>query len=87
MKALSPDDLKEEFKSHLDGGKHLLTPERSIEIQLNLGSDILLVLDELVSPLHSRSYVAQSLERTHHWELRSLKYYKSSVKKTVKTGE
>lgn len=70
-----------EFKSHLDGGKHLLTPEKSIEIQLNLGADIILVLDELVSPLHSKSYVAQSLERTHRWELRSLKYYKTSVKK------
>jgi queuine tRNA-ribosyltransferase/7-cyano-7-deazaguanine tRNA-ribosyltransferase len=70
-----------EFKSHLDGGKHLLTPERSIEVQLNLGTDIALVLDELISPLHEKSYVAQSLERTHRWELRSLKYYRTAVKK------
>lgn len=70
-----------EFKSHLDGEVHMLTPERSIEIQLNLGSDIILVLDELVSPLHEKSYVAQSLERTHRWEMRSLKYYKTIVKK------
>lgn len=70
-----------EFKSHLDGAVHMLSPERSIEIQLNLGSDILLVLDELVSPLHGKSYVAQSLERTHRWELRSSQYYKTSVKK------
>lgn len=70
-----------EFKSHLDGAVHMLTPERSIEIQLNIGADIILVLDELISPLHSKSYVAQSLERTHRWELRSLKYYKSAVKK------
>lgn len=70
-----------EFKSHLNGEVHMLTPERSIEIQLNLGSDIILVLDELVSPLHEKSYVAQSLERTHRWELRSLKYYRTSVEK------
>ena len=70
-----------EFKSHLDGEVHKLTPERSIEIQLNLGADIILVLDELISPLHSKSYVAQSLERTHRWELRSLQYYETSVKK------
>ncbi len=70
-----------QFKSHLDGAVHMLTPERSIEIQLNLGVDIVLVLDELISPLHSKSYVAQSLERTHRWELRSLKYYKTRVKK------
>lgn len=70
-----------EFKSHLDGAVHMLTPEKSIEIQLNLGSDIILVLDELVSPLHGESYVAQSLQRTHRWELRSLKYYSNNVKK------
>ena len=70
-----------EFKSHLNGEVHMLTPERSIEIQMNLGSDIVLVLDELISPLHEKSYVAQSLERTHRWETRSLKYYKTSVKK------
>lgn len=70
-----------EFKSHLDGAVHMLTPERSIEIQLNLETDIILVLDELVSPLHSKSYVAQSLERTHRWEQRSLKYYQNFVKK------
>lgn len=70
-----------EFKSHLDGAVHMLTPERSIEIQLNLGSDIILVLDELVSPLHEKSYVAQSLERTHRWEQRSLEYYRNYVKK------
>lgn len=70
-----------EFKSHLNGEVHMLTPERSIQIQLNLGSDIVLVLDELISPLHSESYVAQSLERTHRWELRSLEYYRKSVKK------
>lgn len=70
-----------EFKSHLNGEVHMLTPERSIEIQLNLGSDIVLVLDELISPLHSKSYVAQSLERTHRWEQRSLKYYRTAMKK------
>lgn len=70
-----------EFKSHLNGEVHMLTPERSIEIQLNLGSDIVLVLDELISPLHSKPYVAQSLERTHRWELRSLEYYRTNVKK------
>ncbi len=76
-----------EFTSHLDGGKHLLTPEKSIEVQLDLGSDILLVLDELLSPLSSPSYVAQSLERTHRWELRSKAYFdKHREKKREKRG-
>lgn len=69
------------FKSHLDGSKHLLTPERSIEVQLDLGSDIVLVLDELLSPLHPPIYVKESLERTHRWEKRSQDYFKKHLKK------
>ncbi|MCL5784488.1 MAG: tRNA-guanine transglycosylase [Patescibacteria group bacterium] len=68
-----------EFVSHLDGSKHLLTPEKSIEVQLDLGSDICLVLDELLSPLHTPKYVKQSLERTHRWELRSKEYFEKHV--------
>ncbi|KKQ10259.1 hypothetical protein A2858_04190 [Candidatus Daviesbacteria bacterium RIFCSPHIGHO2_01_FULL_36_37] len=76
-----------EFTSHLDGGKHLLTPEKSVEVQLDLGSDIILVLDELLSPLSSPSYVAQSLERTHRWEQRSKAYFeKHCEKKREKRG-
>src|SRR5260221_3511310 len=69
-----------EFRSHLDGGKHLLTPEKSMEVQLDLGSDIVLTLDELLSPMHSPRYVAQSIKRTHDWSLRSFKYYKKHLK-------
>lgn len=72
-----------EFKSHLDGSKHLLTPEKSIEVQLDLGSDIVLVLDELLSPLHDRTYVGQSLQRTHRWAERSWKYFKKNLKKSL----
>ncbi len=69
------------FVSHLDGSKHLLTPELSIEVQLDLGSDICLTLDELLSPTHSMEYVKDSLERTHRWELRSLEYFKKHAGK------
>ncbi|KKR80675.1 MAG: Queuine tRNA-ribosyltransferase [Candidatus Daviesbacteria bacterium GW2011_GWA1_41_61] len=72
-----------QFVSHLDGSKHLLTPEKSMEIQLDLGSDICLVLDELLSPLHSVEYVRQSLERTHRWELRSKEYFQKHVGKSL----
>lgn len=64
-----------EFVSHLDGSKHLLTPEKSLEVQLDLGADICLVLDELLSPLHDPGYVKNSLERTHRWEQRSREYF------------
>jgi tRNA-guanine transglycosylase len=67
------------FKSHLDGSPHLLTPEGSVGIQLEIGSDIVLVLDELLSPLHSPAYVKESLARTHDWEIRSKKYFKQNL--------
>ncbi len=75
-----------EFKSHLDGSKHLLTPQKSIEVQLDLGSDVVLVLDELLSPLHSPLYVSRSLERTHRWELESQEYFKKNLKSGVNPG-
>lgn len=71
------------FVSHLDGSKHLLTPELSAEIQLDLGSDICLVLDELLSPLHDPEYVKTSLERTHRWELRSKEYFNKYLSKST----
>lgn len=74
------------FTSHLDGTKHLLTPEKSIEVQLSLGSDICLVLDELLSPLHIPSYVEKSLVRTRRWELRSKEYFEKHVKKSINPG-
>lgn len=74
------------FKSHLDGSDHLLTPEKSIEVQLDLGSDIILTLDELVSPLSPISYIKESLERTHNWEIRSKEYFKKNLKKSTNLG-
>lgn len=65
------------FKSHLDGSQQFLSPERSVGIQLEIGSDIVLVLDELLSPLHSPAYVKESLARTHDWEIRSKKYFEN----------
>ena len=69
------------FKSHIDGKSLFLTPEKAIEIQHDLGSDIILVLDECTSPLASYEYTRDSIERSHKWELRSLKKHKSLKKK------
>lgn len=60
------------FRSHLDGSRHLLTPESSIRIQEELGADMILAFDECTSPLSDREYTAQALERTHRWALRCL---------------
>lgn len=61
-----------EFRSHLDGAKHFFTPEKSIQIQHNLGADIIFAFDECTSPLHNKQYTKESLERTHRWAVRSL---------------
>ena len=60
------------FQSHWDGSSHFLTPERVLEIQRILGSDIAMVLDECVPYPSSYDSVKISTERTSHWAKRSL---------------
>ena len=66
------DDDGVVFSSHIDGSKHRFTPEVSMGIQHQLGSDIMFAFDELTSLLHPRSYQEESLERTHAWAARCL---------------
>jgi tRNA-guanine transglycosylase len=61
------DEQGVEFKSHLDGSKHYLTPQKSIQIQEALGADIILAFDECTSPLASYQYTKRAMERTHRW--------------------
>jgi queuine tRNA-ribosyltransferase len=71
------DDDGVTFRSHLDGSEHRFTPERSMEIQHQLGADILMAFDECTSPLHDYEYHKTSLERTHAWAARSLARHKA----------
>ena len=66
------------FRSHIDGRHVTLTPERSIEIQRQLGADIILTFDEC-TPFHvDRAYTAKSLALTHRWTDRSIARYAES---------
>ena len=56
-----------EFRSHIDGSKHMLSPEKSIEVQTALGSDIMMAFDECAPYPADRGYVKNSLERTTRW--------------------
>ncbi len=68
------------FKSYLDGSFKLLSPEKSIEIQRNLGADLILVFDEC-TPFHvDKSYTESSMRRSHRWARRSLNFFNSNVK-------
>ena len=64
------------FRNHLDGSKHFLTPEKVVSIQKNLGSDIMMVLDECLSPESSYDKTAASSDLTINWAKRSLKAHK-----------
>jgi queuine tRNA-ribosyltransferase len=60
-----------EFRSHLDGSRHLFTPEKVLEIQLALNADIMMTLDECVPYGADHAYTKASLERTARWAARS----------------
>ncbi len=62
--------LKEEgayFRSHIDGSKHLFTPEKVVDIQRSIGSDIMMALDECPPGTSDRAYATKSLALTHRW--------------------
>ncbi len=60
------------FRSYVDRREHLLSPERSIEVQTAIGADIMMVLDECVDRRSDASVTRAAMERTHRWALRSL---------------
>ncbi|HEY5723999.1 MAG TPA: tRNA guanosine(34) transglycosylase Tgt [Allosphingosinicella sp.] len=65
------------FKSHLDGSAHMLTPERSIEVQRLLGADIVMAFDECTPFPATREEASASMERSMRWALRSRQAFDS----------
>lgn len=65
-----------EFRSHIDGSKHFFTPEKSISIQNDIHSDIMMSFDECVDARADYDYVKKSMERTIRWAKRGLDYHK-----------
>jgi queuine tRNA-ribosyltransferase len=63
------------FKSHLDGSRHMISPERSMEIQRLLGSDIVMAFDQLVPTTAARDEQAAAMERSMRWATRSRKAF------------
>ena len=64
-----------QFYSHIDGSKHLFTPESVVQIQRKIGSDICMVLDECLKYPCEYSYASQSLNLTHNWLERSIEEF------------
>ena len=68
------------FKSYLDGSIKLLSPEKSIEVQRDIGADLILVFDEC-TPFHvDKAYTDSSMKRSHRWATRSLNRFNASIK-------
>ena len=72
-----------EFRSHIDGSKHMLSPEKSMEIQNALGSDIIMAFDECAPYPADRQYVKDSLERTTRWLRRCKEYHQNTDRQSL----
>ena len=63
------------FRSHIDGSKHIFTPENVVDIQRAIGSDIMMALDECAPGTSDYKYARKSLDLTHRWLERGWKHY------------
>ena len=68
-----------EFRSHLDGSKHHLTPERAIDLQLGFGSDVIMPLDDVVGFDSDAPIQDVAMERTHRWLNRAIEHFGERV--------
>ncbi|MDD5438421.1 MAG: tRNA guanosine(34) transglycosylase Tgt [Patescibacteria group bacterium] len=75
-----------EFASHIDGSKHLLTPEKSMDIQQVLGSDIVMAFDECTPPDYDEKALNNSVDRTVRWAERSKKHFEQNIGSSNNSG-
>jgi queuine tRNA-ribosyltransferase len=66
------------FQSHIDGSKHYFTPEKAIDIQRSLGSDIMMAFDECTPYPCEPAYAKKSMERTHRWLKRCIEHFENT---------
>lgn len=71
------------FRSHIDGSKHYFTPTKVIDIQNNLNSDIMMILDDLVALPATEERIKASIERTTRWAKESIDYHRANQQKGI----
>jgi len=71
------------FKSHIDGSEHYFTPTKVLDIQYNLNSDIMMILDDLVALPATRERIALSIERTTDWAKKAIEYHMEQKAKGI----
>jgi len=69
------------FRSHIDGSKHLFTPERAVEIQRSIGADIIMAFDECTPGDADYNYAKKSMELTHRWLTRGVNHFAATEPK------
>ena len=84
LRKLTEDGV--EFRSHIDGSKHMLTPERSMEIQRLLGSDIVMAFDECPRADQPRDEIAASMELSMRWAKRSRDGFDAGEERAVRSA-
>src|SRR6202451_1258149 len=79
LRKVTDDGVK--FRSHLDGSEHLLTPEKAVEIQAALGSDVAMVLDECIETPAPRDAAESAVKRTTLWARRARAHFLECAKR------
>ena len=72
------------FKSHIDGSYHFFSPEKAIQIQKNIGADIIMAFDECTPYPCEKNYARKSMNLTHRWLKRCIKEFKKSKKNNLR---
>lgn len=78
-----PDENGIMFKSHIDGSKHYFTPQSVLDTQYDLGSDIMMILDDLVALPNTRERIKESIQRTTKWAKEAIIYHKEQQEKGI----
>jgi queuine tRNA-ribosyltransferase len=82
-----PDENGIMFKSHIDGSKHYFTPKKVLDIQYNLNSDIMMILDDLIALPNTNERIIESINRTTKWAKESIQYHKLQQSKGIGTHQ
>ena len=82
-----PDENGIMFKSHIDGSKHYFTPQSVLDTQYDLGSDIMMILDDLVALPNTDERIMTSIERTTKWAREAIEYHKEQKAKGIGTNQ
>ncbi len=67
------------FQSHIDGSRHVFTPEKAVEVQRELGADIIMAFDECTPYPCDEAYARKSMKRTHYWLTRCVSHFEKTA--------